>query len=193
MIGARSGHSAVAPRDADCTEEAGRDMGDEVVATSTPGLETAPTTTIAAGGEDVSQLVGFRLGNEQYCVDIMHVQEIILIGQVTEMPQVPSHVRGLINLRGHVIPIIDLRSQFGLEPAADAETARIIVLNLGDRTLGITVDEVNQVLRIRRDQLEPAPAGFVGLGQDYVKALVNLEDRLLILLNTEQLAAQDDT
>ena len=100
--------------------------------------------------EGISQIVSFRLSNEEYGVDIMHVQEIILIGQITLMPQVPEYVSGLINLRGHVIPIIDLRVRFGLEATDHTEHSRIIVLNVNKKTVGIIVDAVDEVLRINQ-------------------------------------------
>ena len=96
--------------------------------------------------DGVSQIVSFRLANEDYGVDIRHFQEIILIGQVTQMPQVPEFVCGLINLRGHVIPVIDIRVRFGLEAAPQTEHSRIIVSNIKGKTIGIVVDAVDEVL-----------------------------------------------
>ena len=142
-------------------------------------------------GEGLSQIVSFRLAREEYGVDIMHVQEIILIGQVTEMPQVPDYVRGLINLRGHVIPIIDLRVRFGLEVSEQTEHSRIIVLNVNKKTVGIVVDEVDEVLRINSDQIEPAPPGIAGIGQQYVSGLVKFDNKLLILLRIEQVMTDE--
>jgi len=136
-------------------------------------------------GDDASQIVSFRLANEEYGVDIMNVQEIILIGQITEMPQVPTFVRGLINLRGNVIPVIDLRVRFSLETSDQTESSRIVVLNVGERTMGVMVDAVDEVLRIRDEQIEPAPPGMAGLGRQYVRGLVKLESRLLVLLDIE--------
>jgi purine-binding chemotaxis protein CheW len=143
-------------------------------------------------GDNLSQIVSFRLAREEYGVDIMHVQEIILIGQVTEMPQVPGYVRGLTNLRGHVIPIIDLRVRFGLEISEQTEHSRIIVLNVNKKTIGIVVDEVDEVLRINADQIEPAPPGVSGVGQQYVGGLVKFENKLPILLKIEQVMADEE-
>ena len=156
-----------------------------------PSAETASSDT-PHEGERLSQIVSFRLAREEYGVDIMHVQEIILIGQVTEMPQVPDYVRGLINLRGHVIPIIDLRVRFGLEVSEQTEHSRIIVLNVNKKTIGIVVDEVDEVLRINSDQIEPAPPGIAGIGQQYVSGLVKFEKKLLILLRIEQVMTDEE-
>ena len=145
----------------------------------------------SADGSDTSLIVSFRLANEEYGVDIMYVQEIILIGQITEMPQVPAFVRGLVNLRGNVIPVIDLRIQFSLETSDETESSRIVVLNVGERTMGVVVDAVDEVLRIQDEQIEPAPPGMAGLGQRYVRGLVRLESRLLVLLDIEAVMELD--
>ncbi len=137
--------------------------------------------------EDACQLVSFRLASEEYGVDIMDVQEIILIGHTTEMPGVPTHVRGLVNLRGHVIPIIDLRRKFGLEAAEPTDDSRVIVLNVENRTVGVVVDAVNEVLRAKLSDIEPAPRGALNCDTGFVSGIVNHEGTLLILLNIGEL------
>lgn len=133
------------------------------------------------------QIVSFRLANEEYGVDIMRVQEVILIGQITRMPQVPEYVCGLINLRGHIIPNIDLRVRFGLEITERTEHSRIIVLNVNKKVVGIIVDAVDEVLRIHPDQIESASVGLTGFGKEYVSGLVKFEKKLLVLLNIEKI------
>lgn len=142
-------------------------------------------------GAVLSQIVTFRLGNDEYGVDIMRVQEIILIGSITRMPHVGTHVRGLINLRGHVIPVFDLRKRFGLGDAERTEECRIAVLNVTKKTIGIMVDAVDQVLRLSPDQVEWGSGGMTGADRKYVAGFVKLEKKLLILLNVEQLAAEE--
>ncbi|MFQ5462316.1 MAG: chemotaxis protein CheW [Phycisphaerae bacterium] len=139
------------------------------------------------------QLVGFRLADEDYCVNIMHVQEVVLIGQITEMPQVPDHVVGLINLRGNVIPVLDLRIRLNLTAAPPTEHTRIVVINVGAQTVGVIVDAVKEVLSIEADQIQPAPAGLCGSGERYISGVVKLESRLLVLLNLGELVRQDTT
>ena len=157
----------------------------------------APTNTESRNAPSqephASQIVSFRLANEEYGVDIMQVQEIILIGQITPMPHVPPYVCGLINLRGHVIPIIDLRARFELERASQTENSRIIVLNIHAKTVGIIVDAVAEVLRISPGQIETAAVGTAGVGQQYIGGLVKLEEKLLILLNIDQIMAEKET
>jgi purine-binding chemotaxis protein CheW len=133
------------------------------------------------------QLVSFRLAQEEYGIEITKVQEIILMGEITRIPQTPSYIKGLINLRSAVIPIFDLRLRFNLpeEPATD-ET-RIMVVNVGGKTLGIIVDAVNEVLRIAKTNICPPPLTVEALGQEYLTGLVRLENKLLILLNIDKI------
>lgn len=142
--------------------------------------------------EATNQIVSFRLANEEYGVDIMRVQEIILPGEITEMPEVPAYICGLINLRGHVIPIVDLRKRFGLPVSERDEHTRIIVVNVGTRTIGMVVDAVNEVLRINDEQLEPPPSSIVGIEHVYIKALVKFDDKLLILLDIESILSREE-
>jgi len=137
------------------------------------------------------QLVGFSLADENYCVNIMNVQEVVLIGQITEMPQVPEHVAGLINLRGNVIPVLDLRIRLNLTAAPPTEDSRIVVVNVGEQTVGVIVDAVDEVLSIEAEQIQPAPTGLCGSGERYVSGIVQLESRLLLLLNLGELVRQE--
>ena len=140
----------------------------------------------------VSQIVSFRLANEEYGLDIMGVQEIILMGEITEIPEVPEFIRGLINLRGKVIPIVDLRKRFLLEACETTEHTRIVVVNASGSTLGIVVDAVNEVLRIEPSQIEPPPTSLVGVEQAYIKGLVKMADKIMILLNLDNILTTED-
>ena len=133
----------------------------------------------------ISQVVSFQLANEHYGINIQNVQEIILVGEITSIPEVPTFVEGLINLRGKVIPVIDLRRRFGLAAGEHAENTRIIVTNTSDRTIGLIVDEVNEVLRLDGNQIEPLPEGVTDVDISYITGVVKLKDRILILLDTE--------
>ena len=134
-----------------------------------------------------SQVVSFSLGEEEYGVDIMTVQEIILYGCITQVPEVPEHVLGVINLRGNVIPILNLRRRFGMadQPAEDA--TRIVVMNLNGRTVGVVVDGVNEVLRLSEDEISATPSSLSGAGKDYITGLARRGERLLILLDMARL------
>ena len=132
------------------------------------------------------QLVSFRLGDETFGVEITKVREIILMCEITQVPQSPPYVKGLINLRSTVIPVVDLRSLFGLSETKLDSESRIMVMQVGVRTIGIIVDAVDEVLRISRKDIAPPPPTVAGLGQDYLTGLVRLESELLILLDIER-------
>lgn len=132
------------------------------------------------------------MANEEYGVDIMRVQEIILMGQITKMPEVPDFVCGLINLRGHVIPIVDLRKRFGLPVTENNEHTRIIVVNVANKTIGMVVDAVNEVLRVNENQIEPPPSSVAGIDHRYITGLVKFESKLLIMLSIENILSQDE-
>ncbi|MBL8722524.1 MAG: purine-binding chemotaxis protein CheW [Planctomycetes bacterium] len=138
------------------------------------------------------QVVSFRIGDEEYGVDIMAVQEIILVGVITQVPEVPEHVLGVINLRGNVIPIMNLRRRFGMPDQPVGETTRIVVMNLGGRTVGAVVDGVDEVLRLSTEEISATPASLGGAGKDYVLGLARRKERLLILLDMARLLGGSD-
>lgn len=138
-------------------------------------------------GTGTMQLVSFRLGQEEYGIEITKVQEIILMGEITKVPQTPEYIKGLINLRSSVIPIVDLRLRFGLPSQEPTEETRIMVVNVTGKTIGIIVDAVSEVLRISGEQISPPPPTVAGLGRDYLTGLVKLGNRLLILLDIDRI------
>lgn len=138
------------------------------------------------------QLVSFRLAGEEYGVEITKVREIILVGEITRMPQAPTYVKGVINLRSTVIPVIDLRVRFGLPEGELSSDTRIMVVNVGQRVLGIVVDAVSEVFRVSRDQIAPPPPTVSTCGNDYLTGLVKLPNRLLTLLEIDHLLDSHD-
>ena len=147
----------------------------------------SPSLSAVDEKTDSSQFVSFQLADQVYAFRIEQIQEIVILGQVTSTPRVPDYCEGVSNLRGSIIPIINLRMLFGLEPrSADAET-RTIVVNVGERTMGCTVDMVSQVIRISQSDIQPAPETVVGHGADYIVGFAKLEDRLVILLDIDKL------
>ena len=138
------------------------------------------------------QLVSFRLAKEEYGIEITRVREIILFGEITRIPQMPDYIKGLINLRSTVIPIVDLRLRFGLAEGEQTDDTRIMVVNVGGKTIGIIVDAVSEVLRVAHEQIAPPPPTVATLGRDYLTGLVRLEDRLLILLDIDRLFAAEE-
>ena len=134
-----------------------------------------------------SQFVGFQVADQEYAFRIEQIQEIVVLDQVTKTPQVPDYCEGVSNLRGSIIPIINIRKLFGLEPKpADGET-RIIVVNVEDRTIGCTVDMVSQVIRIPDENIQPAPEAVTADGADYISGFARMDGRLVILLDINRL------
>lgn len=135
-----------------------------------------------ASGEEL-QLVSFNIGSEEFGVDILKVQEINRMVEITKVPQAPHYVEGVINLRGKVIPIIDLRKRFNLEVKQYDKSTRIVVVNINGHVMGMIVDAVSEVLRLQSSTIEPPPEIVTGVNAEYIKGVAKLEDRLLIFLD----------
>lgn len=130
-----------------------------------------------------SQLVSFLLGGEEYAVDIGFVQEIIRMQEITRVPEAPEFVEGVINLRGRVIPVLDLRKRFRLPASDDRGKMRIVVVATSGRMVGLIVDAVREVLTLPASAIEPAPPVVSGIGKEYLRGIGKRKDRLLILLD----------
>jgi len=154
---------------------------------TTAAQDPATTLTASANESELLQLVSFVIGDEEFAVPILAVQEINRMLQITRVPQSPPYVEGVINLRGKIIPVINLRERFGMARLEDNNDARIIVVEVNDRVIGFTVDSVNEVLRIAADIVDPAPQMASGVDAEYIQGVGKLEDRLLILLSLEKL------
>jgi purine-binding chemotaxis protein CheW len=133
------------------------------------------------------QLVTFGLGVEEFAVDILAVQEINRMMTLTRVPSSPAEVEGVINLRGKIIPVIDLRKRFGLPANEHSEQSRIVVVEVHGRVIGFIVDRVSEVLRINSKIVEPAPPMACSVDSDFIAGVGKLEDRLLILLDLQKL------
>jgi purine-binding chemotaxis protein CheW len=139
------------------------------------------------------QVVVFRLGNEVYGVDIAVVREIIRMQPVTKVPGAPAFVEGVINLRGKVIPVIDLRKRFGLSASEYTKHSRISVVEIDQRAIGLIVDAVAEVLRIPTSAVEP-PSGFItSVDSSYLRGIAKLDQRLIILLNLDHILTRVET
>jgi purine-binding chemotaxis protein CheW len=132
------------------------------------------------------QLVTFKLGKQEYAVDILKVQEVNRLIAITAMPNTDDSLEGVINLRGKVIPVVSLRKKFGMKANDRDEKARIMVIDAG-KTIGVIVDSVSEVLRISSDIVEPPPSMVRGGGIEYVKGVGKLDSRLVMLLDVDKL------
>lgn len=149
--------------------------------------------TITKQENELLQLVTFGIGEEEFGIDILKVQEIIRTMAITKVPNSPPCVEGVINLRGKVIPVIDLRSRFNMECRPHDSQTRIIVIELHGMIVGFVVDEVSEVLRIQSNTVEPPPPVVSGIESEYIKGVGKLEDRLLILLDVDKLMEKMET
>ncbi|AMJ56828.1 MULTISPECIES: chemotaxis protein CheW [Stenotrophomonas] len=141
---------------------------------------TAPDST---GGEYLS----FTLGNEHYGVDILKVQEIRGYDAVTRVPDAPDYIKGVINLRGTIVPVIDLRLKLRLDEARYDAFTVMIVLNVEDRVVGIVVDSVSDVIPLNADQIRPTPEFGAAVDTRFISGIGTQDDRMLILLDIETL------
>lgn len=150
-------------------------------------MEKTATVEKKEAEEKLLQLVTFCLDNEEFAIDILKVQEINRMMEITKVPKSPDFVEGVINLRGKVIPIVDLRKRFGLEIAEYTKKTRIVVVDIEGKIVGLIVDSVSEVLRLPSDTIEPTPFMVTDINSEYIQGVGKLEDRLLILLNLNNL------
>lgn len=141
---------------------------------------------------ELLQLVSFKIGNEEYGVDILKVQEINKMVPITKVPNSPAFVEGVINLRGKVIPIIDLRTRLSLEKVAQTKDTRIIVVDVESRIIGFVVDSVSEVLRIPMNITEAPPEITSGIDSEFIKSVGKLDDRLLILIDLNKILSSTE-
>src|SRR6476619_7545863 len=139
-----------------------------------------------------SEFLAFTLGSEEYGIDILKVQEIRGYEAVTRIANAPEFIKGVINLRGIIVPIVDMRIKFNLgEPSYDQFTV-VIILSIAGRVMGMVVDSVSDVTTLQPDQIRPAPQMGCALNTDYLVGLGTLEERMLILLDIERLMSSDE-
>jgi purine-binding chemotaxis protein CheW len=146
-------------------------------------LNSAAAAPAKAAGEETFHLVTFRLAREEYGVEIGRVQEIIRAVDITQVPGAPGHVQGVINLRGRIIPVVDLRKRFGLPEVPLTDRHRIIVVELGEKRLGMLVDSVSQVIKFSATLMEELPEEATTVDQHYIRGVGKLDGRLIILLD----------
>ena len=142
---------------------------------------------------DLLQLVSFRIGNEEFAVDILNVREIIKMIGITKVPNAPAHVEGVINLRGKIIPVVDLRTRLNMEKKEITFETRIIVVDVEGKTIGFIVDAVKEVLRIPASVTEAPPQIVSGIDSDFIKSVGKLEDRLLILIDLDKILVNEES
>jgi len=139
-----------------------------------------------------NEVLAFTLGKEEYGIDILKVQEIRGYDAVTKIANAPEFIKGVINLRGVIVPIVDMRIMFNLgEPSYDQFTV-VIILNIGKRVVGIVVDSVSDVITLSAEQIKPAPEIGTTMNSDYLLGLGTIEERMLILVDIDLLMSSAD-
>lgn len=138
------------------------------------------------------KVIVFQLKNEEYGVPVEQVKTIERLQPITRVPHTPDFVKGVINLRGVVTPIIDLRGRFGFEESAPTDNSRIIVVQVGDIEVGLLVDSANDVIDISKESIDSPPEVVGGIRAVYLHGIAKLEKRLLILLNLEKVLKKDE-
>ena len=152
-----------------------------------PSAQITPISSQAHADAASSEYLAFRLGEEEYGIDILKVQEIRGYENVTRIANAPAFIKGVINLRGIIVPIVDMRIKFNLgEPSYDQFTV-VIILSIANRVMGMVVDSVSDVTTLQPEQIRPAPQMGTALHTDYLIGLGTLEERMLILLDIERL------
>ncbi len=149
-------------------------------------MSTLQEETRETKGE-VLQLASFRLGEEEYAIDISTVQEINRMTEVTKVPNSPPYIEGVLNLRGRIIPAVNLRKKFGLPEREYDRHTRIMVVDVEGTMVGLIVDAVSEVLRISPETIEPAPEMSAGVNSKYIRGVGKVNGRLVILLDLERL------
>lgn len=150
-------------------------------------------TTIERQASTLLQLASFRLAEEEYAVDISAVQEIVRMSSITRVPRAPSFVEGVVNLRGKIVPVIDLRRRFGMASAEPTKATRIIIVDVAGKTVGLIVDAVREVLRLDSDAVSATPELVAnGIDAAFFKGVGQLGDRLIILLDLQRLLSMEE-
>jgi purine-binding chemotaxis protein CheW len=139
------------------------------------------------------QLVTFTLSGEEYAVDILKVQEINRMKDITRVPNAPYYVEGVINLRGKVIPVVSLRKFFGLPNEEDRTKQKIMIMDIQGTTIGLIVDTVSEVLRISSSIVEPPPPMTYSVTTEFISGIAKLEDRLIILIDMDKLIGKEES
>ncbi|MEK6657469.1 MAG: chemotaxis protein CheW [Nitrospirota bacterium] len=169
--------------DTEAGEMQSEDIGDEM--------------TLAAPDADEKkiELLAFKLSNEEYVLDINRIKEIIRPVEITRVPRVPSYIKGIISLRGVIVPVYNLKNRLGLSEAnefSNDSQKRILIVNFDEELIGIIVDAVTGVVKLNEDIIEPTPQIIKGVDAEYLKGVARTNNRLLILLNLDRVLKKDN-
>jgi len=165
-------------------------MNQTVETVATASKSAAPSAMGAGIGRQ--EFLTFTLGHEEYGIEILKVQEIRSYEQVTKIANSPDFIKGVVNLRGTIVPIIDMRIKFNLGDPTYTEFTVVIILNVADRVVGMVVDSVSDVIALAPDQIRPAPDFSSTFDVRYITGLGTVDERMLILVDIEELMSSSD-
>ena len=149
-------------------------------------------TRTKAANDKLDQLISFAIGDEDYGVDIQTVKEVIRHREITRLPKAPAFVKGVINLRGDVIPIMDLRERFNMEQQEYTSMTRVIVVEVDGRSIGMVVDSVSHVIRIDESQIEPPPPCVGKISEEYIRGVGKVGEKLIVLLHITKILTAEE-
>jgi purine-binding chemotaxis protein CheW len=152
---------------------------------------SVPAQEQRQAAETTEHLATFVLDQEEYAVDVHVVQEIRRVTEITAVPRAPEFIRGVINLRGRILPVVDLKRKLNMGQVEVGKGSRIVVVRLRERLLGLLVDGAHQVLKVPLSRIEPPPEEVLAGGGDYIRGVAKLEDRLIILVDLVRILAQE--
>ena len=146
---------------------------------------------MSSGKDEIIQFVSFTLGSEEYGIEIEKVKEIVRIPEISEIPDAPPVIEGVINLRGEVIPVINLRQRFDIQGEFSGESSRVIIIDVDSKFIGLIVDAVSQVLRINTADIDPVEE-INNVTEEYIKGVGKISDRLIIWLDIEKILSSKE-
>ena len=156
----------------------------------------AQAAALTSAAQEIQQYLTFMLGGEVFAIGILHIKEIIEYGQLTTVPMMPEFIRGVINLRGAVVPVVDLASRFGGKPSPITRRSCIVILELkveeDTQVIGVVVDAVNEVLEIAGADIEPPPAFGTRIRTDFIQGMGKVQERFVILLSVDKVLSTNE-
>ncbi len=159
-------------------------------------VTTGKAAVVSQAAEDNPQYLTFMLGNEVFAIGILSIKEIIEYGHLTAVPLMPEHIRGVINLRGAVVPVIDLSARFGRDPTQATRRTCIVIIEVmsGDerQDIGVVVDAVNEVVEIPASRIEPAPAFGARIRTDFIQGMGKINERFVIILSVDHVLSVEE-
>ncbi|MBG6077590.1 chemotaxis protein CheW [Polaromonas sp. CG_9.11] len=155
-------------------------------------MHTKTGSSMTSSASKALEFLSFTLGQEEYGIDIQKVQELRGYDTVTRIANAPEHIKGVVNLRGIIVPIIDMRIKFNLGTPTYDQFTVVIILNIASRVMGMVVDSVSDVITLKPEQIKPAPAMGSVLDTEYLMGLGTLDERMLILIDLDRLMSSDE-